>query len=253
MPPLHVFAARGEHAQFGGTFHLVIQRTFTLVTDIVVHDGLLLHAKMQRLWHIDAAQVAGGVHLITRSDRGHEPWDVLRAFPVPPRPLSGTAFGGKRTSLAMTNSPQLLDRLAELTAAIRNQEDVNAANVESFFVTLAKELRRIGVEESAWIVFDTSEAADQVFGWSKVDGQWDFALGNRETFPEPDSGETILYGSAEKVIHECNRFQQAHALQRSEALLEELCRLLESRYDRSKSDGDRIVQMIRRIAEILRS
>jgi hypothetical protein len=35
---------------------------------IVRHDGLLLSSQQQRLWHIDADCVAGGVHLINAAD-----------------------------------------------------------------------------------------------------------------------------------------------------------------------------------------
>ena len=37
-------------------------------TSIVLHDGLLLLPRQQRLWHIDADSVEGGAHLINAAD-----------------------------------------------------------------------------------------------------------------------------------------------------------------------------------------
>src|SRR5438477_3148278 len=51
-------------------------------TSIVLHDGLLLLPRQQRLWHIDADSVAGGAHLINAADEARLGWSFAADLSV---------------------------------------------------------------------------------------------------------------------------------------------------------------------------
>jgi len=107
--------------------------------------------------------------------------------------------------------------------------------------------------EPIWVAEGIWQDSSSIFGWCEVEPHWHIAVGERETCPDPDSGETITYGSSPKKILQCEKGVQRQVFRKAQLLIGEIHRHLKRRHDDSRKAEEEIVNQINDIEGLLKT
>lgn len=130
----------------------------------------------------------------------------------------------RRPGLEPKNEPRrpLLDELVSLSASIERQEQVNAAKIGVFLEALEQLFRdKVQLREDVWVDEGIWEDSSTIFGWARVAEAWHIAVGERESWVDPD-GETVIYASSTKKALDCDTGVQRQAFRKAELLIKAL-------------------------------
>ncbi len=167
--------------------------------------------------------------------------------------LVARAMGVKRQGVITSmRSHDLVEQLATLVKAKDSQEALNNENLSSCLNTLETVIRGLGLKEEVWVEAEIPDLTTQVLGWSEGSGEWHLVLANRESCPDPDTGETVVYGGSERRVVDCTPFEQRCAFEELESLIEAIHHHLKSRYGESRKRGDEIIRRIRELDQLLK-